>query len=339
MKPFSRNIGNIVGILLIILVGLAAESCRENRLKVKPSEREVSLDFIRFDRLLFDNATDFKVIHKKYPSFCDLFTYRIINIGGYGEEQFSENLGKFLTDTLILNVRRIVETQFGDGLQLEKSMKEAFGYYHYHFPEKKIPQVFTYISGFNQSVVIDEGLLGIGLDKYLGRNCRYYYQLGIPEYKIIKMYKERIPADAMYAWGSSEFEKKGGESTLLSQMIHEGKLLYFVDAMMPEVPDTVKIGFTREQLDWCKKNEAKMWSALIENKMLYSTKRMDIIRYTGEAPTTSGFPLDSPGRTGSWIGWQVVRKFMEKNRDTSLPQLMQNTDSQNILNISGYYPD
>ena len=122
-------------------------------------------------------------------------------------------------------------------------------------------------------------------------------------------------------------------------MIHQGKLMYFVDAMLPEMHDSLKIGYTKLQLDWCKKNEAQMWSQLIEYKMLYSNKRMDIIRYINASPTTSGFPLESPGRTGVWIGWQVVRQYMKKFPEKTLADLMQNSNYQQILNDSKYFPE
>jgi len=126
---------------------------------------------------------------------------------------------------------------------------------------------------------------------------------------------------------------------LLDNMIQQGKLMYFVDAMLPEMHDSLKIGYTKLQLDWCKKNEAQMWSQLIEYKMLYSNKRMDIIRYINASPTTSGFPLESPGRTGVWIGWQIVRQYMKKFPETTLADLMQNSNYQQILNDSKYFPE
>ncbi len=323
--------------LFIVLISLQLISCKQNRLKVDISGIDAKVQLIRYDRLFFE-AEDFQTLHNSYPRFSDLYTYKVIRIGGQADETFHQFLSKYLTDTMIVHTRKMVEEQFGNTEQLEKNLNKAFSHYLYYFPEKKVPAVYTFLSGFNQSVVIDEGIIGIGLDKYLGSNFGYYRFLPIPDYKLKKMYRERIPADVMYAWASAEFEKKGEESNLLSQMIHEGKLMYFVDAMLPDTPDTLKIGYTRAQLEWCRMNESKMWSTLIENKMLYSTKRMDIVRYTGDSPTTSGFPLESPGRTGNWIGWQIVRKFMEKNRDVTLPQLMNLSDSQKILNMSAYFP-
>jgi uncharacterized protein YjaZ len=78
---------------------------------------------------------------------------------------------------------------------------------------------------------------------------------------------------------------------------------------------------------------------LVENKRLYVTGRMDIKRLIDDGPYTNGFPVESPGRAGVWIGWQIVRKYMDKNPEVSLDKLMQMSDSQKILNDSKYYPD
>jgi uncharacterized protein YjaZ len=81
-----------------------------------------------------------------------------------------------------------------------------------------------------------------------------------------------------------------------------------------------------------------MWGFLIEKKLLFSNQRMDIVRYINDGPTTSSFPLESPARTGVWLGWQIVRKYMDKNPEITLPELMKNNDYQAILNASGYFP-
>lgn len=334
-----KKVIRLLFLLIILFTCIQMVSCKRNRLKVKLSGKEASLKVVRFDRLLFENESDFNSLRSQYPRFCDLFTYKIINIGGRQDENFDTLMNLFLCDTMILNVRKMVEEQFSDFTVLERKLNRAFSYYRYHFPAKELPEIYTYISGFNQSVVTDENLIGIGLDKYLGRDCSYYNLLEVPRYKVLKMYKERIPSDVMYALAITEFDKKGDDSNLLSQMIYEGKLMYFVDAMLPETPDTVKFGYTMDQLKWCRKNEGRMWESLINSKMLYSNKRMDVIRYTGDAPSTTGFPPESPGRTGVWIGWQIVRKYMESYPDVTLPQLMNNPDYQGILNLSGYYPN
>ncbi len=320
-------------------------SCNRNPLKVDISGIGAKPEFIRFDKELFslpakDNLQELSGLRMKYPGFFDLFTYKIINIGGIGDEHFPEYMSSFLADTMILNVKSIVDNEFMGFDKIQSQITKAFRYYSYHFPDKNIPAIYTCISGFNQSVVTADDIIGISLDKYLGGDCGYYRRLNTsPQYKIRNMHKEKIVSDVAYAWGMTEFDQTNKATNLLGNMIHQGKLMYFVDALLPEMNDTLKIGYTLKQLEWCKKNEAQMWLKLIETKMLYSNKRMDIIRYINDGPYTNGFPLESPARTGTWIGWQIVRKYMKGHPETTLPQLMQTTDYQKILNGSGYFPD
>ena len=81
-----------------------------------------------------------------------------------------------------------------------------------------------------------------------------------------------------------------------------------------------------------------MWGFLIKNKLMYSTETEVISKFTAEGPFTTGFVKESPGRTGVWIGWQIVRKYMDDNPNISLQQLMNEKDPQMILAKSKYKP-
>lgn len=338
MKLFQR-------LLFVFVLFAILYSCKQNSLKVKIPDSVENIKIVRFEKELFSiNSTDtlnsLVEMSNKYPDFFNLFTYKVIQIGGIGDSLFQEGMKRFLTDTMIQDIKRLVDAKFDDFDETGKQLNEAFKYFQYHFPDKKIPAIYTCISGFNQSVFTAENIIGISLDKYLGRDCEYYFKLNsAPQYKILNMHKDKIASDVAYAWGVTEFEYTNKATSLLDNIIHHGKLMYFVDALLPEMHDSLKIGYTKQQLNWCKINEAQMWSQLIENKMLYSNKRMDIVRYINNSPTTSGFPLESPGRTGVWIGWQIVREYMKKYPKTTLPELMQNSNYQQILNDSKYFPE
>ena len=153
------------------------------------------------------------------------------------------------------------------------------------------------------------------------------------------MHKHKLASDVVYAFAAMEFEKSKETTNLLSNMIYQGKLMYFVDALLPDLHDSLKIGYSAKQLEWCLNNEQQMWTYLVEQKMLYSNNRMDIVRYINDGPYTSSFPLESPARTGVWIGWQIVRQFMNKHPEISVQELMKNNDYQAILNASAYFPE
>ncbi|NQU51665.1 MAG: hypothetical protein HQ522_03905 [Bacteroidetes bacterium] len=320
-------------------------ACKKNPLKVNVSDIKTDIKIVRFDDKLFsieprEALKDISELSNAHPDFFNLFTHRIIRIGGIGDDEFADLFMQFVNDTMILNVKNLVENEFSDFQNTEKQINKAFKYFQYHFPEKELPTVYVYISGFNQSVVTAENIIGISLDKYLGKDCSYYQQLSTtPQYKIQNMHKAKLVSDVAYAWGITEFEETNQATNLMGNIIHHGKLMYFVDAMLPTTPDSLKIGYSTSQVEFCKNNEAKMWGYLVEKKMLFSTNRMDIIRYINDGPTTSGFPAESPARAGVWIGRQIVRQYMQKHPEITLAELMQNSDYQQILNDSEYFPE
>ena len=76
----------------------------------------------------------------------------------------------------------------------------------------------------------------------------------------------------------------------------------------------------------------------MDNELLYTKENSEIIKFMGEAPFTQGFPEGSPGRIGHYLGWQIVKAYMEKNSEVTISELMQEKDFQKILTKSKYKP-
>jgi len=121
-------------------------------------------------------------------------------------------------------------------------------------------------------------------------------------------------------------------------MIIAGKALYFVDVTLPDVKDEFKIGYSAKQLDWSQKNESNIWAFIIENQLLFSSNPQGVSKMMTDAPFTSGFAAESPGRLGAYIGWQIVRNYMKEADGITLKQLMEDTDAQQILKVSKFKP-
>ncbi len=81
---------------------------------------------------------------------------------------------------------------------------------------------------------------------------------------------------------------------------------------MPETADTLKTGYTKNQLDGCYKNEQTIWSFFVQNDLLFTTDPSLIKDYMNDAPQTQAFGQDSPGFIGQFVGWQIVKKWMEQ---------------------------
>jgi gliding motility-associated lipoprotein GldB len=282
-------------------------------------------------------ATAIPSLKNSYGDFFDIFTYQMIAIGGTDQSNFTQMLNSFITDTIVQQAKASVAQNI-DTLRFRKELETAFKHYKYYFPEKEIPAIYTCISGFNQSIVVAQNLLGVSLDNYLGSQSQFYEKLGLPAYKRRNMRSEKLVPEMMQAWADTEWPRPDKENTLFSNMIQQGKVLYFLDAMFPEMNDTLKIGYAEKQMVFCRKNETKMWTYLAEHKMLFTTDRMSIKRFIDDAPYTASFSEESPGRSGAWIGWQIVRAYMKSHPEVKLPNLMNNPNFQEILNQSGYQP-
>lgn len=325
--------------LIILLIG-----CHRNPLQVDISGIDLKLEIKRLDRDIFHVTPDNKQIaiqklRQTYGSFFNAYNENVIALGDPSDSLYPGYLNTFLIDTMRVLSRQKIDSVFSDLTDLEKKLQDGFRHYKYYFPHKTIPHIYTVISGFNQSVVMTNDAIGVSLDNYLGADCPFYLMLGLPGYKRENMNRDKIPTDVLYSWAISEFAFNESNTNLISNMIYQGKICYFLDAMFPEEPDYLKIGFKPDKLEWCKKNEAGMWTYLVEHRLLFNTDRMNIIRFTDPAPFTSSFTTDSPGRAGVWLGWQIVRKYMKKNPRISLPELMSENDYQKILNDSGYSPE
>ncbi len=336
-----------VGLLFLIILGIFT-GCKRNPLYVNVSGINVEVHIKRLEKDLFSSPADSVIgnipgLQEKYGLFFKRFT-QVINIGTPGTPVFNEYLKIFLKDDLNKEVYRKVMAVYPDLHDLEEKMTGAFKHYKYYFPDKPVPEIYSFTSGFNASLIIDNGILGFGLDRYLGKDVIYYDQLNIPKYIQQKMTKEKIPSDGMAAWAATEFsfQPQHGDTTVtdnvINRMIYKGKLLYFVKAMMPKENEDVIMGYTQKQLKWCRMNEGQMWAYLVEHKLLFKTDYLTINKLTRDAPFTSFFPRESPGRAANWIGWQIVKNYMSRHKEVSLKQLMTSFRYQEILDQSQYDP-
>lgn len=331
-------------IIIILLIWSALAGCKRSRLDINVSDIAVNYEIHRFERLLFaqQDLEAHVQLSQSYPQhrdFIDLYTEKILRIGHVGMDSFEQVLNQFVGDTVIAEVADTVLERFRNTEELEKWIASGFRHYRYYFPEKTVPDIYTYVSGFNESLVVAENFVGLSLDKYLGADCRFYEYLGIPRFKALNMYPLKMVADLFYGWALTEYPYSDSVDHLLSNMLYQGKLLYYTEAMLPDMPDSVLIGYTRKQLDWCDENEAAMWTYLVDKKLIYNSDRLVLRKFMGDAPFTNAFGQDSPGRTGAWLGWQIVRSYMDKNEHVGLRGLMTMHDAQRLLSASAYYPD
>jgi hypothetical protein len=253
-----------------------------------------------------------------------------------------KQIQNYLNDKIIKQLYQEVQKQFPDLTNLEKEFNAAFALLKYHFPEAKIPNIYSVITGmyYEMPIMFYDSILAISLDMYLGKNFKLYKQLGpsVPQYIIQRFSKEYILPDCFKEISYKYIQYKPTQGTLLDEMLLEGKRLLFAEAVLPQLSDTIIFPCSPEKMQWLNENEAKIWAYLIEKNYLYTKDNVVIQKLVHDAPFTSMFGQKSPGRTGAWIGWQICKSWLQKNPNKSIKELMNQSDAQKILTESKYKP-
>jgi hypothetical protein len=313
-------------------------SCNGDRSRLDIDTRDIEISPVRIQRYekeLFEIAPDnlqpqLKAIAAQFPVFLDADLDDTLNI---------IRLHDFVTNPLNQQLYKKTLEVFPDLAEYERDFTEAFRRFRYFFPDKELPDIFSYVSGLlyeNPVQFFNEDMI-IALDMYLGSDMEAYRKMRLPLYAIRTMSPEYIVRDGIHEMYLYHFPLRPG-TTFLEQAIDKGRQLYFLDALLSATPDSIKIGFTQAQLTWCQQNEANIWSFIIQNDLLYSSDTQVLRKFFADGPFTSDFSTASPPRIGEWVGWQIVRSFMARNEAVSPEELFTNIQAQEILKHSGYKP-
>lgn len=227
--------------------------------------------------------------------------------------------------------------KFSDMPKLLSDFERGFRNIKYYYPDSKIPKLQTIVTGFYNDLYISDSLIVIGLDYFVGKSGSYKPN-DIPEYILTRYEKENL-LPIVLSFISNEYNKSDlKHNTLLADMINLGKSYYFVSQMLPCTNESLIIGFSPEEIELVKENQEVIWANLIENEMLYETDNFLKNKFIGERPNVPEINEKCPGRVGAWVGWQIVKSYMESNSDISLNQLMDNDDAHIIFQQARYRP-
>ncbi len=309
-----------------ILLSFFFLSCEKKSKSEKVIEDiSVNIEVRRFDKAFFEATPEnLDNIKKDYPLFFPLGNTDEVWIEKMQNPQWRELYGE-------------VQKQYSNFDPIKKEFEEVFKHIKYYFPETKTPKVVTVIGDmdYNNKVIYTDSLVVIALELYLGKDHRFYQ---FPSYIQRNFERNQIMPDVVS--GFFKYKTKPNlEKNFLSKMIYAGKELYLKDAILPDYSDADKIGYTPEQLVWCQENEVYMWEYFIQKELLYNDDPKLGSRFVSPAPFSKFYleiDNESPGQVGAWIGWQIVRSYMDNN-EVSVKELL-NIDTKEIFEKSKYKP-
>lgn len=308
-----------------VLLVLGCDS--KNNVEAAIDELPMTVQIIRFDRAFSETTPEaLSDLKKQYPVFFP--------------KQIPDSIWvRKINDTLQKQLEAEVLKQFPEGETLQNELHPLFQHIKYYFPQFRAPTVVTTTSDVdyrNKIIVADTSLI-VSLDTYLGSKHPFY--IGVQEYISQNMKPSQIAPDVATAYAAQLVPRPQGR-TFLEQMMYFGKQLYLSDLWLPDTSDAEKIGYTEAQWQWAEDNETEIWRNFIENEYLYSTDPKLSARFIAKAPFSKFYleiDNESPGMIGRYLGWKIVRAYMETN-ETELNEVLQ-MNANVLFNTSKYKPN
>ncbi len=320
-----------------LLLAFGCNADKGKRWKITASKLPAEkVDIKAYGKTLFElDTTQFIAQLQRYQAEFPEFLNSDLN-----DTSNTNKLLRFVKDPFLRQLSDRANQVFPATKTLENSLSQIYSHLHYHFPEFSLPQPFTYISGLQiEAPVMAAGqTLVIALDCYLGAAEPLYEGTGIPAYRLSRMDAAYLPTDVAKTLFAVYFDPGKPTAKLLDEMIEAGKRSVFMEALLPQTAPHILLGYSAEQYEWVKKYEAEVWRSLIGEQLLYSSEPLLFRKFFGDGPYTKEFSTESPPRLGEYIGWQIMRNFMNRHPEVDLRQMLLLNDAQQILSGSRYKP-
>jgi gliding motility-associated lipoprotein GldB len=334
-------------IYLFFSIALLFTACAHDK-KVDVSNIPVNINVLRFDHD-FDAmrtkpmAQQSQILKQRYGAFYQDFIEQILHAGKIRDTAYFATLRQVFKNRAYFDLKQEVDSIYPNTNKLNEELTDAFRRIKYYFPQKHIPQIYAYFSGFGAQTSIGDNYFAVGLDLFLGADSKFYPAIveEYPHYMSVRFTPQNVTPRVVEGFVREDmYPEKDSDKTLLSKMVYAGKVMYFMDKVLPDTPDSLKIGYTTKQLKWCDDYKGQIWAFILDQDLLYESDLLKTEKYINEGPFTSGLGEhnESAPKVGVYTGWQIVRQYMDKHPEVSLAQLMADDDAQKILNESKYRP-
>ena len=164
---------------------------------VDSSDEEVKI--IRYDEVMDDfvslnSYSALQRLNSEYSLQTSMLIEDVLAIGNVQDPGIDRKLRAFYQDSIVQGLYREVRRQYGDMDPEEEILSEVFTKLKEADSGFVVPVIYTQVCALNESIVISDSLVGVGLDKYLG-----------VDYPLYKNYYYASPIDFLHLIDNASF--------------------------------------------------------------------------------------------------------------------------------------
>ena len=310
----------------VLIFAFVFIGCTSDPLDVDVSNVDLTIEFHNIHSELYKaNSKELIEAHKDYkkeiPEIYDYYLGACMEFPeNMADSSFVNQMNFLKNDPVMKDFERAIDKKFSSFSKIEAKLIDGFKHLKYHLPKEKMPTDIIYINSRLQSnVFCTENEISIGLERYLGAKADVIEKYLDPRifFNWIKegMDSKFLERDVLAGWISTHIIEES-EGNLAERMIRWGKVLYLTKASFPEMEEHLIMRYKKSGWDWAVENELQFWEYLVNQKELFASEELNVANMINPGPTTSGLPeKGAPDRMGQFIGYRMVRHYMEEKED------------------------
>ncbi|MGC4130186.1 MAG: gliding motility protein GldB [Bergeyella sp.] len=325
IMKFFRNMA-VVSVFVFSFQSCKKEAVKNWNAEIKNPVQNI--EFTDLSKELYDPAVSLETFKSKYPWFQGTVTDEDFEIRRKDPEEikiYKEAIAKI------------------DQTKLKKELTSLFSHIAFYFPEFKAPKVYLYSSalqGISEPIIYhpQNNFLFIDITGFMGEKDANYK--GVETYFTLSMNPSNIVPKVSQILAEQFVPYDAGHQKFIDLIVYQGKLMTLQDAFLPELPDYLKINYTKEQYDWAVSNEVNIWDYFVENDLIFSDDERLTDRFIAPGPFSKFYTEidnESSPQVGIFTGWQICRKFYKEKPETPLADFLK-MDAQTIFNQAVYKP-
>ena len=288
---------------------------------------EIILPMERLDQVLFNLDTihikdTLLGMNPRYPFISEVLLQQMLAIDSSNIEAA---LLSFLTAYRpIFTAVQKINAPVSAHPQLQTLFKNV----HYYFPAYELPKKIIYfigpLDGFGNSIGAD--YMAIGLQMFLGDTSSWYQSEQIKKYFPPYMSRNFTPRFIPITAAKNLLQDIAPNSNLtqglIIEMIEMGKRQYILKKVLPENNDADLFGYSASQYAATIKAEQDIWNYLLKMNLVYAKDPKVASQLLNEGPFSLYFGNEIPGNVGIFIGYQIVKSWMEQQSEKEQSNLI-----------------
>ncbi|MBO4963970.1 MAG: gliding motility protein GldB [Prevotella sp.] len=226
--------------IIISIVLLGCVSCQRswNGFLLAIDDNDSLLTIDRFDRVegRYISTGDFAALQEmstRYPEQTRTLMEDVLGIGRVNDIEISRKFRHYFQDSTLIQLLRDVQSEYAQMDDVNDEFRTAFHRLQQYISVIHPPMVYTQVGSLDQSIVVGNNMIGICLDKYMGKDYPLYAKYYKPSQRE-QMTRSMIVPDVLVFYILSLYPMPNPQSPdrQVANDVHMSKIMWVVNHVL-----------------------------------------------------------------------------------------------------------